>query len=317
MIILLGASGYIGEAFAAELKRSGRPFTPLARNTVDYTRFDVLLDYLKKVKPEFLINAAGYTRRPNVDACESARDATLQANTLFPLTVSHACAVAGVPWGHVSSGYIYSGAKVQVNGLIRVEKDLMTPEMVQFRQKNPGGLIGYAETDPPNFSFSDPPCSFYSGSKALAEKALANESPVYIWRLRVPFDQFDDPRNYLTKIQTYAKLSENVNSLSHRRDFVKACLDSWEKRIPSGIYNMTNPSYVTTSQVVDMMKETLKLDRTFEFWASESEFQRAVKAPRANCVMDVSKLLATGVMLRPVEEALADALRNWRPVGGP
>ena len=29
--------------------------------------------------------------------------------------------------------------------------------------------------------------------------------------------------------------------------------------------------------------------------------------------MDVSKLLAAGVKIRPVEEALEDSLKNWQP----
>mgnify|MGYP001560043778 CR=1 FL=1 len=62
-----------------------------------------------------------------------------------------------------------------------------------------------------------------------------------------------------------------------------------------------------------MIQRILKPGRAFEFWANDEEFYRvAAKTPRSNCVMDVSKLLATGVTLRPVQEALEDALKNWR-----
>ena len=47
MILLLGASGYIGEAFARELQRRQWPFRPLSRKEVDYSRFEVLLEFLK------------------------------------------------------------------------------------------------------------------------------------------------------------------------------------------------------------------------------------------------------------------------------
>ena len=73
MILLLGASGYIGEAFAKELRRRKLNFVPLSRKQVDYTRFDLLLEFLKAKKPEFVVNAAGYTGKPNVDACELAK----------------------------------------------------------------------------------------------------------------------------------------------------------------------------------------------------------------------------------------------------
>jgi dTDP-4-dehydrorhamnose reductase len=314
MILLLGATGYIGKAFAHELQRRKTGFIPLSRQQVDYTRFDALLEFLKAKKPEFVINAAGYTGKPNVDACELHKADTLQGNTLFPQTVAHACMVAGIPWGHVSSGCIYSGAKVVTNGQTRPEKDFTKPELRALVEKSPQSIHGFTETDTPNFSFRDGPCSFYSGTKALGEEAIAGLGQSYVWRLRIPFDEFDNARNYLSKVQRYAKVYDNVNSVSHRADFVKACLDTWELRAPFGIYNVTNPGFVTTRHVVEMIEKILKPRRKFEFWASDEEFYEvAAKTPRSNCVMDTTKLLAAGVKIRGVEEALEDSLKSWKP----
>ena len=105
-----------------------------------------------------------------------------------------------------------------------------------------------------------------------------------------------------------------MNSVSHRADFVKACLDTWELRVPFGTYNVTNPGYVTTRHVVDLIEKHLKPARKFEFWANDEEFYKtAAKTPRSNCIMDVSKLLGVGVKVRPVEEALEHSLKNWKP----
>ncbi len=314
MILLLGATGYIGEAFASELRRRGADFIPLSRGQVDYTRFEVLLEQLRVRKPSFVINAAGYTGKPNVDACEAHKADTLQGNTLFPQTVAQACAAAGIPWGHVSSGCIYSGAKVIVNGQARVEKDFTTPALRALVEKSPESVRGFTETDVPNFSFRDLPCSFYSGTKALGEEAIAGVGQSYIWRLRIPFDECDGARNYLSKVQRYSKVYDNVNSISHRADFVKACLDLWELRAPYGTYNVTNPGFVTTRHVVELIQQRLKPSRKFEFWASDEEFYRvAAQTPRSNCVMDTTKLLAAGVKIRPVEEALEASLKHWKP----
>ena len=314
MILLLGASGYIGQAFERELQRRGVPFRSLSRRQVDYTQFETLRKFLSETRPSFLVNAAGYTGKPNVDACETARADTLQGNTLFPLTLAHACAVANVPWGHVSSGCIYAGAWVTENGQRCEEKDLMRPELRGLLGSNRNAITGFLEGDEPNFSFRRAPCSFYSGTKALAEEALAGASQAYVWRLRIPFDEIDNARNYLTKVQRYSKVYDNVNSLSHRGDFVRACLDLWERRAPFGTYNVTNPGFVTTRQVIERIEKTLRPDRKFEFWADDEEFYKvAAKTPRSNCVLDVSKLLATGVKLRSVEDALEDSLQSWKP----
>jgi len=121
MILLLGATGYIGQEFARVLTQRKKEFMALSRNQLDYTRFDDLLRFLKTNKPAFVVNAAGYTGKPNVDACELHKADTLQGNTLFPQTVAQACSMAGIPWGHVSSGCIYSGAKIVENGKVRTE----------------------------------------------------------------------------------------------------------------------------------------------------------------------------------------------------
>jgi UDP-glucose 4,6-dehydratase len=314
MILLLGGTGYIGAAFQNELQRRGHNCLTLSRSEVDYTRFDLLLNFLRAKKPNFVINAAGYTGKPNVDACELDKAGTLLGNALLPQTIAHACATAEIPWGHVSSGCIYSGAKISEAGKVRTEKDMTKPAMRLLAEKFPKNILGFSETDTPNFSFRDQPCSFYSGTKALGEEALAGIGQSYVWRLRIPFDEFDSPRNYLSKVQRYAKVYDNVNSISHRADFVSACLDTWKLRAPFGIYNVTNPGFVTTRHVVEQVGRFLKPARKFEYWASDEEFYKvAAKTPRSNCVMDVSKLLATGVKVRGVEEALEDSLKNWQP----
>jgi len=314
-VVLLGGTGYIGQAFARALQERAIAFEAPSRARLNYARFDLLTEFLRRTKPDFLINAAGYTGKPNVDACEKNWADTLQGNTLFPAMVAHACAALGVPFGHVSSGCIFTGAKIAGPGGARVEKDLTTPPMQALLKENPRAIRGFTEDDEPNFTFRRPPCSFYSGSKALAEESLSDIGLHYIWRLRIPFDQFDNPRNYLSKIQNYAKVYENVNSLSHRGDFVAACLDLWQKRAPFGIYNVTNPGFVSTRQVVEMIQKTLRPARPFEFWADDQEFYRqAAKTPRSNCVLDISKLLAAGLKLRPVAEALQDSLQHWVPL---
>jgi UDP-glucose 4,6-dehydratase len=314
MIVLLGGTGYIGRQFATALQGLNWPFVAPSRSEMDYTCFGVLLDFLRRTKPEFLINAAGFTGKPNVDACEQNKADTLHGNTLFPTTVAHACAALAIPWGHVSSGCIFSGAKVEGGGRMAVERDLNHPQWQALLRKNRGAFHGFTENDEPNFSFRRPPCSFYSGTKALGEEAIREVGQNYIWRLRIPFDQIDNPRNYLSKLQNYPKVYDNANSLSHRADFVAACLELWRRKAPFGIYNVTNPGFVTSRQVVEMIQKILKPARTFDFWEDDEEFYRvAAKTPRSNCILDVSKLLATGVPMRPVEEALADALKQWRP----
>ena len=314
MILLLGATGYIGTAFEQALQKRGERFVTLSRAQVDYTRFRPLYDYLKANRPSFIINAAGYTGKPNVDACEAAKADTLQGNALFAQTLAQVCAVLDIPWGHVSSGCIFAGCLVDTaNGWV-AEKDMTQPQVRDYARNAPAKLRGFDETMTPNFSFRDPPCSFYSGTKALAEEAIRGVGRNYIWRLRIPFDEIDNSRNYLSKIQRYAKVYDNLNSLSHRADFANACLDSWLQQIPFGTYNVTNPGFVSTAEVVTLIQAILHPKRDFQFWENDAEFySQGAVALRSNCIMDTTKLRQAGVTMRPVQQALESALQNWRP----
>jgi nucleoside-diphosphate-sugar epimerase len=218
-----------------------------------------------------------------------------------------------IPWGHVSSGCIYHGAKVLENGEMLVERDLGRPGFRELFVAHPERVRGFTELDEPNFCFLCPPCNFYSGTKALAEAAIKAVGSAYIWRIRIPFNEQDHQRNFLSRIQRYPKVYDTLTSASHLDDAVRACLDLWESRAPFGVYNVANPGAVTTRQVVELIAGILKPNRQFEFWRNDEEFYRfGASAPRSHCILDVSKLLAAGVKMRPVTEALADALYNWR-----
>jgi dTDP-4-dehydrorhamnose reductase len=288
MIYLLGGSGYVGQAYQALLTRKNIPFRNLRRAEIDYTDIATLTAALQADRPEFLINAAGYTGKPNVDACEDDKAECLFGNAVLPGRIAAACHAAGVPWGHVSSGCIYTGAR-------------------------PDGT-GFTEEDTPNFSFRTNNCSFYSGTKALGEETLKGQSNVFLWRLRIPFDHRESPRNYITKMMRYSRLLAAANSISQLHEFVEATFACWEKRIPFGTYNITNPGHVTTREVIDAIKQTGVSDKDFDFFDSEEEFMRiAAKTPRSNCIMNSTKLAAAGIKMTEVHEALDRDLRNWQP----
>ena len=287
MLLLLGSTGYVGSAFARLFDSEDVDYRPVSRREHDYTDRDALIGLLRESRASFVINAAGYTGKPNVDACETHKAECLQGNAVLPGVIRQACEATGTPWGHVSSGCIYTGARADGSG--------------------------FTETDPPNFCFRTDNCSFYSGSKALGEECLAGAANTYIWRLRIPFDHRDSPRNYLSKLLRYERLLDATNSISQLDEYVWACWQCWQRRVPYGTYNVTNTGAVTTREVVELIQKHLAPDKTFDFFASESEFMaQAAKTPRSNCIMDNGKLRATGIEISPVEDAIEQSLKNWK-----
>lgn len=288
MITLLGGNGYVGSAYRNCFDANHIAYQSVSRAELPYTEPGVLEKHLAETRPDFLINCAGYTGKPNVDACESDKANCLLGNAVLPGIIAEACAAAGIPWGHVSSGCIYTGSK-------------------------PDGS-GFTEEDPPNFNFRTNNCSFYSGTKALGEEVLMGIPGVYQWRMRIPFNHVDGPRNYLSKIMRYTRLLDAENSITQLDEFVTASLACFEKSIPYGIYNFTNPGHITTRQVAEMIREAGLAPHSFDFFDDESEFmQKAAITPRSNCILDSSKLANAGIHLTPIVDAIHDAIARWIP----
>ena len=287
-IVILGCTGYVGSRFYLSATKRNHSVDVITRQSANAANYNQLRDVLGVLKPDFVVNAACYTGKPNVDACELNKNDTVTGNVVLPQVVAQVCDSLNVRWGHVSSGCIYSGDN---------------------KRK------GFTEEDEPNFCWSAEPCSFYSGTKALAEKILMNNyRPPYIWRLRIPYDEYNGPRNYLTKVMKYDKLLNAKNSVSQRKEFVEACLEMAEQNAPAGIYNVCNPGSITTKQVVKLIKKHLKLKKTFKFFEDETDFMGNVTTYRSNCVLNVDKLLNLDIQMRPVEEALAYSLKNWKDI---
>lgn len=310
MVLVLGADSYIGRIFCAELRRRGHDYAlPAAK---DYSDFHSLFDCIRKTKPKFLINASSYIGMDS-DAGEPAREEMLRSNTILPRFIAQVCLMTNTPWGHISSCGIYSGAKIVVSTGVIVGKKIARSELLRIISECPEKLRGFTEADEPNFSFRAAPCNFFSGTSALAEEAIRGIGRSYIWRIGLPFNERDEPENFLRHIKNAEKIHNTVDPLSHTDDFVRACLDLWERDAEFGIYNVANPGPITTGQIVEMVQKILKPRRHFEFQQDDEEFHRyGNKVPRPHCILDISKLLATGAVMRPATEAIEDSLKNWR-----
>lgn len=312
MILLLGAAGYVGQAFSSELRRRGISFIPLTRKAVDYSNFDVLFSYIRKMKPDFVINAAGYAPDTIQKSRESAHWEVLCANALLPQTIARACLMTNTPWGHVSSGNIYSGARIRMpGGQMRIEHDLNCAEIRQLFTTHPECFCGFTEWDEPNLSFRRAPCSFYCGSKALAEEAVHGMGQCYIWRPGTMFDERDNDRNLLAKLQRTTAVYDSIISVSQLHDFVQACLELWERAAAFGIYNVVNAGAVTIERVVELIHQIRKPIPGIELMEIGQSSRIGSGNSLSSCILDTAKLRAAGVEMRASEDALKSSLRRW------
>lgn len=214
---------------------------------------------------DWVVNCAGVTGYPNVDACENNKAETIEGNAIFPILLEHACFENHSRFAHFSSGCIYSG-NIETAG---------------------------AE---PNFFGS-----IYSISKGVSDIHLKDKAVVF--RVRMPFTGKWEQKNYLNKVYNYAKNAKLIdagqNSLTDLDEAVAAACTMLEDDVPNGPYNLVNSGSVNMHELADIMGIEPE-------WFTPEEFKAATAAGRSTCVIPDCG------MMRPVQEALAEAVENMR-----
>jgi len=288
-IAILGSSGYLGSAYFQVKAPPGIRLVPASRSLVDYHDPFILREFLRSEQIRGVINCAGFTGKPNVDACEDSKELCFKMNVELPETIAKVCFDENRKLFQIGSGCIYQG-----------NPDAGNPDK------------GYREEDEPNFSFEHPPCSFYSGTKAEMEKRIKDTPGVSIFRLRMPFSSAKDDRNLLWKLSRYPKLIEASNSLSFLDEFISTSLKMVAAQTPSGIYNFTNPGVAKNSQIVQLLIDKGIRSSEIAFFSSTSETHSVMRAPRSSCILDSTKIAALGFPLSDVHESLLLCISNMR-----
>lgn len=272
-ILLLGSTGYLGEQFL-------RLYPDAVRPKIDVGDQQALSRLFDAEKPDIVINCAGKTGRPNVDWCETHKEETLRANVTGPLILLEECLARKIYLVHMSSGCIYEGGK-GVKGDKRGK--------------------GFTEVDPPNFFGS-----FYSRTKGWSDQIM-KDFPVLNLRIRMPFDGSRSERNLIMKLTKYKKVLDVENSITSLPDFLDAAKKLIEKR-KTGTYNIVNEGVISPYRIMQLYKEIVDPAHQFERLTLD-QLSGVVKVGRSNCILSTEKLKGEGITLRPVEQALREALQ--------
>ena len=275
--VLICGNGYVGGYVFAQLsKNTSLEVTLESKATLDYTDEYYLRDYLEEQRFDYLINAQGYTGRPNVDAAERDKEACWKYNVQVPVMFNTVCRELHVQPIHITSGCIFTG----------YDK-------------------AWSEADEPNFGVYNSKASFYSTSKHAFESVSDNGITI---RIRMPFCDTLNERSYLTKIHKYDDLISAVNSKTYIPelvDFIEQIIE--DERKGHDIVHFTNPEPLETAGVVELMKE-YGLENEDWSWVDLKDLNLA--AGRSNCILDTTKLKEEyGFTMLTESEALRKALK--------
>ena len=226
MKILVVGRGWVGQKIFNELHSR--------MHEVVITSHEFAHSIIQHNKYDWIINCAGVTGVPNVDACENNKQLTYEGNALFPIELSHVCNTLGIRFAHFSSGCIYEG------------------DITDVRAK-------------PNFFGST-----YSISKGISDTYLLDTAQVY--RIRMPFTGVNENKNTLSKILYYAKhgklFEAGYNSLTDLDEAVRVAANLIERGADNGPYNLVNSGAVTMHDVVELLGITPEWFTPEEFIAA-------------------------------------------------
>jgi dTDP-4-dehydrorhamnose reductase len=130
-ILITGGSGQLAVALSEAAISHGLTARQVGRPTLDFDRPDSITEVFKATTPSLVVNAAAYTA---VDAAEDDSDAAFRANRDGPAILARLCEAAGIPLIHVSTDYVFDGAK----GAPYVESDQTAPQGVYGASKLAG-----------------------------------------------------------------------------------------------------------------------------------------------------------------------------------
>ncbi len=265
---LIFGAGWLGTQWAARL---GAKLT-----RTDIADEDAVRSELDAREPVRVINAAGATGSPNVDALEKHPARTYRSNVVGPITLASICRERGIHMTHLGSGCVYSGDN---------------------------GGRGYSESDPPNFFGS-----LYSRTKALSEAAL-HDFDVLQLRVRLPISSTPGPRNLLTKLLAFERVASVPNSVTVLDDFW-APAEALIVRGETGVWNMVNEGAETHDALLALWREHVDPEHAFEVITPEVLAGDLV-AKRSNCLLDTTKLRAAGLAMPHLDDTLPKLVKAY------
>ncbi len=278
-LVFGGKTGWIGKKIVKLIQESSH--TAICAESRLENRESIIAE-IEKYKPDFIINAAGITGRPNIDWCETHRQETIRVNVLGAVNVVDIAYSHAIHVTNISTGCIY-----------------------EYDDRHPmWSGVGFTEQEEPNFTGS-----FYSATKIMLEKMILEYPNVLNLRVKMPIS-IDMDKGFVAKIIKYEKVVNIPNSLCVLDDLLPKALDMTVRGI-KGNFNFVNPGTLSHNQVLELYKEYVDPSFTWKNFSLE-EHNRILKARRANAELSAKKLLQLYPDILPVKDALIAVFKEIR-----
>lgn len=268
-ILITGATGTLGSAFARMCEQRNLAYRVLTRKEMDIADPSSVAQAIECYQPWAVINAGGYVR---VDDAESAHQLCFRENTLGPSILAAACAMHDVQLLNFSSDLVFDGRK----------------------------FAPYIESDPVS------PLNIYGKSKADAEEKVLRVYPRSLMvRTSAFFGPWDEANfvtqalNRLSQGESFSAASDVIVSPTFVPDLVRTCLDLLIDK-EHGIWHLTNATPVTWAEFAYKAAEMAGISTENLQPLPSAELTYVASRPGYSALGS-----ERGVLLPPLEDALA------------
>lgn len=273
-VAVFGARGQLGGAVVQAFS-GGHEVVPFDRSVVDITDGPATIAAIARVRPQVVINCAGYN---DVDGAESQPVAALQANAFAVRSLARGAREVGAALVQYSTDFVFDGAASAP----------MTEEVA------------------PN------PRSAYAASKLLGEWFAADAPVAYVLRVESLFGvgPGGTPKGSLEAIvrklrggHTARVFSDRTVSPTYVIDAARATRALLERRTAPGLYHLVNSGAATWEEVA---REAARLLRVEPLLEPVRVADVALPAQRPQyCALSNARLAAAGIAMPTWQEALA------------
>ncbi len=277
-VIITGANGMLAHALK-ETIGSNFDLIALTEKELDITNSEDVLDTMRDIRPDVLVNTAAYTY---VDKAEQEQTLARLVNGTAVGYIAKACNITNTRVIHISSDYIFDGEKKG----------------------------DYTENDEPN------PVSVYGISKLIGERELTKHTDNYVI-IRSQWLYGDHGSNFAETIISLAEkkdelkvVDDQYGSPTYTMDLAQVIkLIIQRNDIKKDIFNFSNEGVVSwfgfAKDIFRIMGVEIKL-----IPVDSSSYPRPAKRPH-NSALDKTKIKkALGLDIRPWYDALYEYMKK-------